>query len=720
MARATVVFQVATLDGRYDAQIAADTPISWWRLGEGSGTTAVDVEAAHDGTYVGSPTLGAASIWNASGNPAVTFDGTNDTVTMGDVAAFRFTGAFSVSFFTKFTAVGGGASGSGLVAKAERSAVSADGWLVQVNTTGKIQFFAQTAGGAAVFNCVTTLAYNDGLWHHVACTWDGSTTANKVLIYVDGAVAGTATAAAGTIATGAYPFRIGARGTTAGDFFAGTITEVSVYNTALSAASVTLHAAYKNDWVSTYSPDWSGGETATTLTRGMADNVPTSRTASVGSAVFDLINSSRSVGGLVGYYSPDSANFNDVTTYGKRVRWLATYSSADYVLWSGRIRSLLPDAGASLSRLAHATAHDAIGDLSLFTIRDVTPQISQTETALIKTIAEALPAAVRAITVRDDAKETYPYALDDLGDDAGNALAVLNALTISAWGWSWVDVYNAIRYRNRTTQSAKTATATLANADIEDLTVLGSQEGVYNRVRVTVHPRFVDTAATTQLCSGAGLLVPANKTITVWMDYRDPTTENKMIGGTSTVTPLTTPSHYLANAAADGSGANLTANISIVTTAFASSAKFVITNAGGTDAYMTTLQLLGKGIYDDGPLVFEDVTTGPFYDNTLDVDFPYKANGLTAAGGSISNSLLGSLSVFTGTQISEVAFDPQRSATLMGYALTMDIGDVVSLSETVTGISAANAVIVGITHEIAPGTILRTRWKLANHVPVIF
>ncbi len=717
MASATFKFQVASLDGGYDAQISANSPISNWNLNEGSSTqSAADIQAANPGTYAGSPTMGAPAIWDASGNPAITFDGVDDTVSMGDVAAFRFTGAFTVSVFVKYTAVGG-ANGSGIVTKIEAGSVGVAGWGLLVNSfTGKLQFVGVTAAQAIVFTATTTLAYNDGLWHHVMCTWDGTTTANKVIIYVDGSSVKTATAVAGTLGTGTYPFRLGARGNTAADFYAGTLARPSVYNTALTAANAASHAAYLNDWANTYNADWVGAE-PTTIRRGMGDNNPTSRTAAVGTAEFALDNSAQNSLSTLGGYSPDVA----VGLFGKRIRFLATSAGVDYPLWSGRIRSLMPDAGKYGPRLVHATGHDAMGDLALFTVREVTPQISKTEPELIKTVLESLPSAVRARPISDATKETYPYALDNIGGDAGNGLSVLEGLVASAWGLCWPDVYNAVRYRNRMTQDAKTFTATFTDADIEDLVIFGSENRKYTRFRVTVHPRFVDTAATSVLCSGAGQFVPGNSTVTLWLDYADPNQKHTLIGGTAQVTPLTTPAHYLANAAADGSGANLTANISIVTTAFAAAAKFVITNSAGTDAYMTLLQLLGKGIYDDGPVTHEFVTISPgFYDNTFELDMPYRANGIIpGTGGSNLADMFDTAyeTNITGESIAEIAFNPQRSTTLMGYALTMDIGDIVRITETVSGLSAEDATIVGISHELVAGSIMKTRWNLAPRAP---
>jgi hypothetical protein len=80
---------------------------------------------------------------------------------------------------------------------------------------------------------------NDGLWHHVACTWDG---AGEASIFVDGNYSGSSTNPnlVGSLESG-HPFLIGTRIESSGlpeRFFRGTIDEVAIYQRALSAEEV--------------------------------------------------------------------------------------------------------------------------------------------------------------------------------------------------------------------------------------------------------------------------------------------------------------------------------------------------------------------------------------------------------------------------------------------------------------------------------------------------
>jgi len=76
---------------------------------------------------------------------------------------------------------------------------------------------------------------NDGLWHHVVVTYDGSSLASGLKIFIDGAERSTTTEMnnlTGTTRTG-VELRIGSRENS--DFFAGQVDEAAIYAGALSA-----------------------------------------------------------------------------------------------------------------------------------------------------------------------------------------------------------------------------------------------------------------------------------------------------------------------------------------------------------------------------------------------------------------------------------------------------------------------------------------------------
>ena len=64
----------------YKDAVLADGPAGYWRLGETSGTTAVEGMRGDHGTYTNGPTLNQAGALNGDTDPSVSFDGVDDYV----------------------------------------------------------------------------------------------------------------------------------------------------------------------------------------------------------------------------------------------------------------------------------------------------------------------------------------------------------------------------------------------------------------------------------------------------------------------------------------------------------------------------------------------------------------------------------------------------------------------------------------------------------------
>ena len=134
------------------------------------------------------------------------------------------------------------------------------GWGIFQNPTAGGKFFVAMFSvlGSNTQGVRTQVGgFNDGNWHHVCVTYDGSSTAAGLTVYVDGSSepldidTGTLT---GSILT-SETMSIGSRGsTTPGAFYNGRIDEVSMFNIELSAAQITeLYNAGVPDDVLTHS-----------------------------------------------------------------------------------------------------------------------------------------------------------------------------------------------------------------------------------------------------------------------------------------------------------------------------------------------------------------------------------------------------------------------------------------------------------------------------------
>ncbi len=195
-------------------------------------TTANDSEGTNDGTYTNSPTRQVAGAPTGDADKAVTFDGVNDYVT----APRQISDDFTIECWFKSTqgisTASTWTSGAGLVDATAAGTVNDFG--LSLRSDGKVM--------AGVGNADTTIVstsgdYNDGNWHHVAFTRKRSNGAMK--LYVDGVLAGTATGNTNAL-TAAANINIG-RIQTGSNYYAGQIDEVALYNTDLSAATITAH-----------------------------------------------------------------------------------------------------------------------------------------------------------------------------------------------------------------------------------------------------------------------------------------------------------------------------------------------------------------------------------------------------------------------------------------------------------------------------------------------
>lgn len=207
--------------------------MSFWRLGESSGTSAADSRGSNNGTY-SAATLGQAGAIAGDSDTAAGFDGAAGYVSV----ARQISDDFSLEFWFKSTQGISTAlswySGAGLV-DAEVAGVTTD-FGTSLNSQGRV--LAGVGSPDTFVNSGT--GYNDGAWHHVVFTRVRSTGAIK--LYVDGSGGtGSMAATGGTAALTAPPNVTFGRLRTAINYLAGTLDEVAIYNRALTATEVQTH-----------------------------------------------------------------------------------------------------------------------------------------------------------------------------------------------------------------------------------------------------------------------------------------------------------------------------------------------------------------------------------------------------------------------------------------------------------------------------------------------
>jgi hypothetical protein len=432
---------------------------------------------------------------------------------------------------------------------------------------------------------------------------------------------------------------------------------------------------------------------------GIRGNGPTDRLADLGVLRFTLKNDASSSGGA-GYYSPAHPNARPGFTHGAKCRLFYIYGGIDRPRFYGKIHSIDPAPGTFGPRRTRVIVHDLMDDLIEADLRNVTLQINQNEAQLITTLLAALPAAAQPVSaVLDTGLDVSPYAFDTLG--AGRkAVGPLSDIAVSALGYIHIGPDGILRYENRHARQLKSSSLALDD-DMLALEVPSSLDGVFNHIRATRHPKVIDAAATTVLWSQTGTppaIGPA-EVIDIWGDYYKADEPSILIGGTDQVAPVAT-TDYLANTLADGTGTNKTANITVTATTFASSVKFTITNNDAATVYLTKLQIRGRGLYDQSPVTVESSSVQPYGDRVLTIDLPYQTDHNITQD--LADYLLAQYETL-GTQAQRVTFSANRSHTHMAAALTMQVGDRITISETQTGLTLVDTFVNSVLLRAMPG-----------------
>ena len=104
---------------------------------------------------------------------------------------------------------------------------------VWMTTAEKIRGGFETTSGSAFF-ATSPLPYNDGNWHYVVVTFDGS----AIGLYIDGLPVATKSASASPDSGGEEPIRMGADSQTLTNYFIGNVDEVRIWNNALTPQQV--------------------------------------------------------------------------------------------------------------------------------------------------------------------------------------------------------------------------------------------------------------------------------------------------------------------------------------------------------------------------------------------------------------------------------------------------------------------------------------------------
>lgn len=210
----------------YSGVVLADTPEAYWRLGEGSGTTATDEIGGNDGTYSGTFTPGVTGLISGDSNTAVNF--------------------------------GGGSMKAAMPLADPSAAWSIEGWL-SLDTVGeneRLFGFDDEAGGSEFVYIISSGSSNwkigtngktpgegsgisPSTKYHAVLTWDGT----EFALFVNGAFEYSVTPSSSGFLTNLDTTIVAASDIAASPASPadGTFDEIAVYGRVLSTAEIQEH-----------------------------------------------------------------------------------------------------------------------------------------------------------------------------------------------------------------------------------------------------------------------------------------------------------------------------------------------------------------------------------------------------------------------------------------------------------------------------------------------
>jgi len=248
--------EVAELENSGPGDIAASSVwpscIGWWNLGgTDTATTITDrsslVVGGNDGTTAGTPVVAIdvpTSSTNAY-NVYCRFDRVDDQyIDCGDVAAFQFdnTDVFSLECWFKIEP---GVSATHFMMGKRLITGNSSGYAVFMGSGGYVGWQRINDDSPSNYASIRTVetSFDDGSWHHVVVTTDGTNAAANMAIYVDGRLRDVTLSVdtlTGSILA-AVSFQIGSVNADPTNAWDGGIADVAVYDKELSPTEVLEH-----------------------------------------------------------------------------------------------------------------------------------------------------------------------------------------------------------------------------------------------------------------------------------------------------------------------------------------------------------------------------------------------------------------------------------------------------------------------------------------------
>jgi hypothetical protein len=305
-------------------------------------------------------------------------------------------------------------------------------------------------------------------------------------------------------------------------------------------------------------------------------------------------------------YAPEQTAFGAGLAPGYKIRVRATDDSMTHTLLTGWIDRVEPAAGSY--SVPAATIHLRGPEDDLAAARVTGPLLAGARAnTVIEQIIERSVFQSRYAFTLETGESVFAYTGDTWGDGVP-AIRPIREATEAERGRFFTDRTGRLRFYNR--RHLLDDVTALATFD-ETFAALdyGYGVGLATRVLVGLKPRTLGPAGSTLWTLAAAQRIPPDSQVApnfrlIKVRLRD--ANGTPMGATTVITPVAT-TDYTANSASDGSGANVTGNVTLETaTVDGSAVTLRLRNSGSADAWlMPGSKLRGTPLLLADPLVIE-------------------------------------------------------------------------------------------------------------------
>lgn len=478
---------------------------------------------------------------------------------------------------------------------------------------------------------------------------------------------------------------------------------------------------------------------------GIQGNAPTDRIADIGSMTLALNNTVSNTAGLVGYYTPGHVNCRSGFGAGLDVRLRIVHNSVEIIKFQGKVppQGIQPETGRYAAAKTMITVLDWMEQAANHHLAGMTLLVAATAETGIRGVISNMTAAPPGVPLYYDMASIFPTVFDTARART-TALSEMAKLVHSELGFLYLTARGLV-VEGRFTRTNELIGLNFLSRSIADSGALHSQGGValvtednrplianqgdlaifdnsqrdmnvsygthlYNSVRYTSYPRRVDSSAVRLFTLQNPIRLNAGMAATISGQYRDPANAASEVSGIGMVTPVS-GTHFAMFANADGTGANLTANLQVSVTFGTGDFAASVTNTATMDGFITRFEIFGRGvyIYDSMEYISQDqISISRHGINELFVDMKYQNDPVVASAW--SEITLSSYKEPRYT-IDTVKLSANRSSFLLGAFVSLEPGSCVHIIEAVSGINN-QYFIQGVNFAIQPGGVVDFDWVL--------